>query len=114
MGIQVMHNDTGFLLNRLWGLDCYGRFLSRELYRAYSSPFCIRGAVIGFLNPPKLGIIKKEYNKGQQGEIPSSYKTPYLPPNCFTTLVLKELFGKALKCKNKINEKKEENIGQEN
>ena len=98
MGIQVMHNDTGFLLNRLWGLDCYGRFLSRELYRAYSSPFCIRGAVIGFLNPPKLGIIKKEYNKGQQGEIPSSYK----------------IFGKALKCKNKINEKKEENIGQEN
>ena len=34
------------------GLDCNGRFLSIELYRAYNSPFCIRGAVMGFLNLP--------------------------------------------------------------
>ena len=31
MGIQAMHNYTGFLLNQLWELDSYERFLSREL-----------------------------------------------------------------------------------
>ena len=30
-GKKAMHNDTGFLLDQMWGLDCHGRYLSREL-----------------------------------------------------------------------------------
>ena len=30
LGIQAMHNDTGFLRDQLWGLDCCGRFLSQK------------------------------------------------------------------------------------
>ena len=67
---------------------------------------------MGFLNPPYLGksIIKKD--NGSNPLYPSSYKSPYLTPTFSTTRMLKELFGKAIKCKNKINKKKEENIGQ--
>jgi len=79
MGIQAMHNDTGFLLDQLRELDCYERFLSREL-RAYNTPFFIMGVVMGFLNPPLLGksIIKKEQR--EQPPIPFLLQTPYPSP----------------------------------
>jgi len=31
VGIQAMHNVTGFLLDQMLGLDCHRRYLSREL-----------------------------------------------------------------------------------
>ena len=30
-GKKAMHNDTGFLLDQMWRLDCHRRYLSREL-----------------------------------------------------------------------------------
>ena len=52
MGIQAMHNDTGFLLDQLWGLDHAVQDSSRWGFNAFNSPFCIMGAVMGFLKIP--------------------------------------------------------------
>ena len=29
--LQAMNHNTGFLLNQMWGLDCYGRFSQDSL-----------------------------------------------------------------------------------
>jgi len=48
MGIQAMHNDTGFLLNKLWELDSCERFLSREL-QGSQLPILHKGCSYQFL-----------------------------------------------------------------
>ena len=77
---------------------------SQESFQGSQPPFCIWGAVMGkILNSPNWETVK---NEGIQGEIlfPFSYKPPHLSPTCSTTSMLKELFGKALKCNNKKKE----------
>jgi len=50
MGIQAKNNNTAFLLDKL---NCCRRFLSMGLL-GLQLPFCIKGAVAGFLlNSPK-------------------------------------------------------------
>ena len=44
-----MHNNTGFLLGRLLGLDYCGWFHLMGL-SDLNSPFCLKGAVMGHLN----------------------------------------------------------------
>ena len=80
---------------------------SLESLRAYNSPFCIRGAVMDFLNPPYLGksIIKKEHR--EQSPIPFLLQTSLSLSYLLYNLMSKKLFGK-------INKEKEENIEQEN
>jgi len=67
-----------------------------------------------FLILPELGksIIKKEHR--EQSPIPFLLQTSLSLFFLLHNLMSRELFGKALKCKNVINKKKEENIEPEN
>jgi len=42
-----MHNDTGFLLDQLGGLDCYGKFLQERL-AGLTTPHFALGCSYGF------------------------------------------------------------------
>ena len=84
MGIQSMHNDSSFLLNQLWGLDCCGRFLSMGLL-GLQLPILHKGCSYVF---PKCPLTRKEYNKRNTESnplYPSSCKPSDLSPTCSTT-----------------------------
>ena len=106
MGIQVMHNDTGFLLYQMCGLDCHGRYLSIEL-SGITTPHFAYGVQL-WVNS-LIPLTGKQYKMKEHSEkcpIPVFLQTlslSYLLHNSR----LKELIGKALKCKNKINKKEE-------
>jgi len=79
---------------------------SQESFRTYNSSFCIRVAVMVFLNPKTW----KEYNKKEhkeQSPIPFLLQTSFSLSYLLHNSMSKSLFGKALKCKNEINKKKE-------
>ena len=66
MGIQPMHNDTGFLLDQMWGL--LWKIPLKRAFRDHNSPFWIIGAIMDFLNPQTEQQYKiKKYRE----------KTPY-------------------------------------
>ena len=111
-----------FLHGQLWGLDYCGRF------KAFNSPLCINGAVMGFLNSDWIGKTFKQSRTGifyWNPSYPSSSKLPYLLPSCSTTqchkdylerpqnlendTVRKKLFWDTQKWKITRNKKKKEN-----
>ena len=97
-----------FLLDQMWGLDCYGRYLSRELSGITTSHFAYGVQLwVNSLIPltGKQYKMKEHREKSPvQGEIPS-LSLSYLLHNSMS----KELFGKALKCKNKKQEERRKN-----
>ena len=64
MGIQVMHNDTGFYSTSCEDWTAVDHSFSWG-FKAYNSPFCIRGAVMGFL---KIPLSWKDSNKKDNRE----------------------------------------------
>ena len=77
MGIQAMHNNTVFLHSATsWG------------FKASNAPFCIRGAVMGFLNSAEVGKTstqRKNWSNPTYPSRPSSSKPTYLYHTCSTT-----------------------------
>ena len=110
-----MHNDTGFLLDQMWGLDCHGRYLSREL-SGITTPHFAYGVQLWVNSLIPLTV--KQYKMKEHREkspIPFFLQTSLSLSYLLYNSMLKELFGKALKCnykkqearrKNKLNRKK--------
>ena len=88
MGIQAMHNNTVFLHSAgcvdwssvedstSWG------------FKASNAPFCISGAVMGFLNSAEVGKTltqRKNWSNPIYPSRPSSSKPTYLYHTCSTT-----------------------------
>ena len=72
-----------------------------------------KGCIYGFYSP----LTQKEYNKeGHHGAIPCTLQPKNLLYLSYMlhNMMSKELLGKVLKYKNKINKKEEENFKQEN
>ena len=109
MGIQAMHNDTGFLLDQMWGLDCHGRYLSIELseittpHFAYGVQLWVNSLI------PLTGKQYKMKEHREKSPIPFFLQTSLSLSYLLHNSMLKELFGKALKCKTR-NNKQEEKI----
>ena len=99
MGIQIMQNDNGFLLDQMGGMECFGRFHSRELY---NSPFCIRSAVMGFLNSVKFWKTLTQRKAGIPFLLQTSLSLSCLLHNSMS----QELFEEASKQRNKKQEEK--------
>ena len=91
MGRQAMHNDTGFLTQPDVRTGLLWKIPLKRAFRYHKSPFCIRGADMGF--PTNILILS------------------YLLQNSDG----KRTIWKGLKVQKRYKqEKKEENIGQEN
>ena len=105
-----MHNDTGFLLNQMWGLDCHGRYLSREL-SGITTPHFAYGVQL-WVNS-LIPLTGKQYikwrNTGKNPLKPFFLQTFLSLSYLLHNSMLKELFGKALKCKNKKQEARRKN-----
>jgi len=104
-----MHNNTGFLLDQMWGLDCHGKYLSREL-SGITTPHFAYGVQL-WVNS-LISLTGKQHKMKEHREIfpipfflQTSLSLSYLLHNS----KLKELFGKALKCKNKKQEARRKN-----
>ena len=101
-----MHNDTGSLLDQMRGLDCYWRKLS-----GITTPHFEYGVQL-WVNSliPLTGKQYKIKEHREKSTIPFFLQTSLSLSYLLHNSMLKELFGKALKC---INKKEEENFEQE-
>ena len=105
---NTSHNDIDFLLDQMWGLHCHGRYLSKEL-SGITTPHFAYGVKL-WVNSliPLTGKQYKMKEHREKSPIPFFLQTlslSYLLQNS----MLKELFGKALKCKKKKQEARRKN-----
>ena len=103
-----MHNDTGFLLDQMWGLDYHGRYLSREL-SGITTPHFAYGVQL-WVNSliPLTGKQYKMKEHREKSPIPFFLQTSLSLSYLLHNSMLKELFGKAL-CKNNKQEARRKN-----
>jgi len=108
MGIQAMHNDTGFFTRPDVRTGLPWKIPLKKAFKDHNSPFCIWGAVMGkFLNSPGKQYEMKEHK--EKSPIPFFLQTSLSLSYLLHNLMLIELFGKASKCKNKKQEARRKN-----
>ena len=109
VGIQAMHNDTSVSLHQMLGQDCCGRLLSRELsgittpHFAYGVQLWVKSLI------PLTGKQYKMKEHCEKSPIPFFLQTSLSLSYLLHNSMLKEIFGKALKCKNKKQDARRKN-----
>jgi len=93
-------------------LDCYGRYLSRELSGITTPHFAYEVQIRVNSLIPLTGKQYKMKEHRDKSPVPFFLQTSLSLSYLLHNSMLKELFGKALKCKNKKQEQEEKKIEQ--